>query len=170
MDRIVERALLTTITPHVDPWLGAASYAYRPGIGVADAVQAVARHREAGMGWVLRADIEDCFATVPREHALRLLLATLPDDSLRSVLMMLLERRVFTPHGLREVSGVPQGTSLSPLMSNLVLVRMDNALLDRGFALVRFADDFTVLCESANDAWEAARTATGVLQELKMKL
>ena len=169
-DRIVERALLTTITPHVDPWLGAASYAYRPGIGVADAVQAVARHREAGMDWVLRADIEDCFETVPRKHALRLLLAVLPDDSLHAVLTMMLERRVSTPHGLREVSGVPQGTSLSPLMSNLVLVRMDNALLDRGFALVRFADDFTVVCDSANDAWEAARTATGVLQELNMNL
>lgn len=169
-DRIVERTVLTVITPHVDPWLGASSFAYRPGIGVADAVQAVVRHREAGLGWVLRADIEDCFDTIPRDHALRLLTAVLPDESLNQLLTLLLDRRVVTRRGLREQSGVPQGTSLSPLMSNLVLTRMDDALLDRGFALVRFADDFTVVCESAADAWEAARTASDALQELQMNL
>ena len=67
-DRIVERSVLAAITPHVDPWLGAASYAYRPGLGVADAVQAVVRLREEGLGWVLRADVRDCFSTIPRHR------------------------------------------------------------------------------------------------------
>ncbi|WP_101463281.1 reverse transcriptase domain-containing protein [Nocardia fluminea] len=81
-DRIVERALLATITPHIDPLLGAGSFAYRPGLGVADAVQAVIRLREEGLRWVLRADIHDCFGTIPRERAVRLAQAALPDRTL----------------------------------------------------------------------------------------
>ncbi|MFI7531459.1 CRISPR-associated endonuclease Cas1 [Nocardia salmonicida] len=169
-DRIVERSVLAAITAHVDPWLGAASYAYRPGLGVADAVQAVVRLREEGLGWVLRADVRDCFSTIPRDHALRLLTTALPDDTLNPLLSMLTGRRVITRAGVRDLAGLPQGTSLSPLMSNLVLVGLDNALLDRGFAVVRFADDFAVVCESADDAWEAARTASTALEETGMNL
>lgn len=169
-DRVVERAVLAVITPHLDPWLGAGSYAYRPGLGVADAVQTVVRLREEGLGWVLRADIQDCFPTIPRDHALRLLTMSLPDSTLNPLLSMLTNRRVITRVGEREKPGLPQGTSLSPVMSNLVLVALDNALLDRGFPIVRFADDFVVLCASAADCWEAARTATNALGEIGMNL
>lgn len=169
-DRVVERAILMAITPHVDPWLGPASYAYRPGLGVADAVQEVARLRDEGLRWVLRADIENCFGTIPRERATRLLAAALPDDTLDRLLALLTARRVVTSRGLREVSGIPQGTALSPIMANLVLVHLDDALLDRGFGLVRYADDFTAVCDSAREAWEAARTASAALREIGMGL
>ncbi|WP_280310278.1 CRISPR-associated endonuclease Cas1 [Nocardia abscessus] len=169
-DRIVERALLSEIAPHIDPLLGAGSFAYRPGLGVADAVQAVVRLREEGFGWVLRADIKDCFATIPRARALRLVTAALPDASVNDLLGALTGRRMVTRSGLREVAGIPQGTSLSPMLSNLVLVALDNALLDRGFPIVRFADDFTVVCADADEAWEAARTADAALREMRMAL
>lgn len=169
-DRVVERAILLVTSVYVDPWLGPASYAYRAGLGVADAVQEVVRRREEGHGWVLRADIEDCFGTISREYAVRLFTAALPDDSLTRLITTLSARKVGTRHGLRDVRGIPQGTALSPIMANLVLVRLDEALLDRGFALVRYADDFTVVCETADDAWEAARTASAALKELGMQL
>ncbi|MGV9678752.1 CRISPR-associated endonuclease Cas1 [Nocardia sp. NPDC003482] len=169
-DRIVERALLSVITPHIDPLLGAGSFAYRSGLGVADAVQAVVRLRDEGMNWVLRADIADCFGSIPREHAVRLVRAALPDPSVDALVAMLTTRRVLTRGGLREVPGIPQGTSLSPLLSNLVLVALDDALFDRGFPVVRYADDFTVVCATAEDAWEAARTAAEALRKLRMTL
>ena len=54
-DRVVERAVLAVLTPIVDPWLGPASFAYRPGLGVVDAVQALARLRDEGLhGWLAR--------------------------------------------------------------------------------------------------------------------
>ena len=50
-DRVVERSILAVLNPVIDPWLGPFSYAYRPGLGVADTVQAVARLRDEGLGW-----------------------------------------------------------------------------------------------------------------------
>lgn len=165
-DRIVERALLDVVTPFVDPWLGPSSYAYRPGLGVADAIQEVARLRDEGLPWVLRADIEECFPSIPRTHAVRKLTALLPDTSLDVLVGALANRPVITRRGLRETTGVPQGASLSPMLANLVLTHLDDALLNRGVSLVRYADDFTVVCASRDDAWEAARTATTALKEL----
>lgn len=59
-DRVVERAVLAVLTPLVDPLLGPSSFAYRPGLGVVDAIQQVARLRDEGFAWVLRTDIDDC--------------------------------------------------------------------------------------------------------------
>ena len=81
-DRIVERALLDKITPYVDPWLGPASYAYRPGLGVADAIQAVARLRDEGFSHVLRTDVDDCFPSVRPQLALRMLGVLVPQPAL----------------------------------------------------------------------------------------
>lgn len=169
-DRVVERAVLNAVTPFVDPWLGPASYAYRPGLGVADAVQTVARLRDEGLSWVLRADVDDCFGSIPRPRAVRHLFTLLPDESLNELIERLTTRKVLTQRGLRDVSGVPQGTSLSPLLANLVLVDLDNALLDRGFPVVRYADDYTVGCSSSKEAQEAQRVAADTLGELGMKM
>ncbi len=169
-DRVIERAVLNVVVPYVDPWLGSASFAYRPGIGVVDAVAAVARLRDEGMAWVLRADIEDCFPRLPRNVALRMLSSVLPDDSLDEIVTALVNRPVMTDHGLRELIGVAQGSSLSPVLANLVLTRLDNALLDVGFAVVRYSDDFTVVCRSREGAWEAARISSAVLEGIGMEL
>ena len=64
-DRVVARAILELVTPVVDPLLGPASFAYRPGLGVRDAVQAVAQLRDYGLSWVVRTDIDNCFAHLP---------------------------------------------------------------------------------------------------------
>ena len=64
-DRMVERSILAVLTPVIDPWLGPFSYAYRPGLGTADAVQAIALLRDEGLPWVARADFHDCFGSIP---------------------------------------------------------------------------------------------------------
>ncbi|WP_344967994.1 reverse transcriptase domain-containing protein [Salinactinospora qingdaonensis] len=70
IDRVVERAVLRVVEPFVDPVLLPWSFAYRKGLGVADALHALATAREAGNTWVVRADIEDCFEEIPRfRHA-----------------------------------------------------------------------------------------------------
>ncbi|MFT4136282.1 CRISPR-associated endonuclease Cas1 [Microbacterium sp.] len=162
-DRVVERAVLNVVAPHVDPLLGPSSFAYRAGISVADAVQAVAHWREQGHRWVLRADIADCFPSMPRRVAFRMMTAALPETSLDDLIESLMWRDAAE-------RGVPQGTSLSPLAANLVLTRLDGALLDRGFPIVRFADDFVVLCRDEAEGWEAARIATEALRGVRMTL
>ncbi|MDR1426968.1 MAG: reverse transcriptase/maturase family protein [Bifidobacteriaceae bacterium] len=169
-DRAVERALLDILTPHVDPFLSPAAFAYRPGLGVADAIQRVAEFRELGMSWILRSDIEDCFPSIRREVAVERLMFVLPDQCLRSLLEMLLARRTATKRGLREVTGLAQGTPLSPMLCNVVLGLVDDALLDRGFGATRFADDVVVACASQQDATEALAVTNETLGGIGMSL
>ena len=170
-DRIVERSMLDVITPWVDPVLGFSSFAYRPGLGVADAVQAVVALREEGLRWVLRTDVHDCFPSVPVGHARRMLGALIPDDELLVLVDQLLDRAAVRPgRGRGMMRGLAQGCALSPLLANLVLTALDDALLDEGFAVVRYADDLAVVVETPEDAWEAARRATEALEVLGMEL
>lgn len=163
-DRIVERALLDSMTPYADRYLGPAAYAYREGLGVADAIQAVVGYREDGLTWVLRTDVNDCFDSIPRDVAVRRLKAALPDDTLHRLIDLFTSRFVVTRRGLVETVGVPQGAALSPLLANLVLADLDDALLDRGMPVVRYADDLVVLGRTRDAVWEAARIATETLE------
>lgn len=170
-DRIVERSVLDQVTPLVDPHLGPASFAYRPGLGVVDAVQALARLREEGLRWVLRTDVDQCFPSVPVGHARRLLTALVPDAELLILVDRLLGRPSVRPsRGRGLVRGLAQGCALSPLLANLMLTELDDALLDRGFPVVRYADDVSVATASADEAWEAARHASAALEVHGMSL
>ena len=170
-DRVVERSLLSVVTPWVDPVLGFTSYAYRPGLGVADAVQALVALRSEGLGWVLRTDVDDCFPSVPVDHARQLFGALVPDADLLAIVDLLLARAAVRPgRGRGVMRGLAQGCALSPLLTNLVLTALDDALLDEGFAVLRYADDICVATETRDDAWEAARIATAALEVLGMEL
>ncbi|MFV0460517.1 MAG: CRISPR-associated endonuclease Cas1 [Actinomycetales bacterium] len=170
-DRIVERSILDVVTPIVDPVLGCASYAYRPGLGVREAVLAVVGFRAEGLGWVVRADIHDCFPSVNVPQARRRLGALVPDDELLGVVDALLARRSLRQgKSPRLVRGLPQGSPLSPLLSNLLLVDVDEHVMARGFAVARYADDIVVAATSRDSAWEALRVLNESVEELGMSL
>jgi retron-type reverse transcriptase len=92
-DRIVERALLAVVGSVIDPWLGPWAFAYRPGLGVADAVQAVAGLRDEGLSWVARTDVADCFPSIPVGLLRRQVRVLIGDDGLLSLIELLLHRR-----------------------------------------------------------------------------
>lgn len=170
-DRVVERAVLDVVTPLVDPHLGLASYAYRPGLGVTDAVQAVVALREEGLTWVVRTDVDDCFPSVPVGLARRMFAALVDDaDLLRVVDLLMARAYVARKRGRRMVRGLPQGCALSPLMTNLVLSQVDQAVQGRGFPIVRYADDIVIAAASREQAWEAARCVAAAVEELGMQL
>jgi CRISPR-associated protein Cas1 len=170
-DRVVERAVLELITPLVDPHLGPASFAYRPGLGVSDAVQAVCRLREEGLRFALRTDIDECFPTVPVSLVVQMLAGLVADPGLLALIGQLLARGARTADGghLR-VSGLAQGCAISPLLANLVLTHLDGALLGAGFPVVRYCDDLVVAVSTPTEAWEAARVAGKALEGLGMAL
>jgi len=169
-DRIVERAVVDALAAAIEPVLGPSSFGYRPGLGVADAVQAVARLRDEGLGWVLRTDVRDCFPTVDVARLHRLLDALVPDDELLALLRRLLDRNVTGPGGSRPARGLAQGSPLSPMLANLALEHLDSRLRRAGFPVVRFADDLAIAVADQADAWEAARVATAALEEIDMSL
>jgi CRISPR-associated protein Cas1 len=167
-DRVVEKALAAVLSPVIDPWLGPASFAYRPGLGVADAVQQVCRLRGEGLGWVARADIDDCFPSIDVARVRRLLAAIIDDTDVLAVVDLLLARPVATKTGLRPARGLAQGAPLSPLLSNLALEEVDDRVRDAGFPLVRYGDDMVVLAGSAAEAREGLRLVTEAAREINM--
>lgn len=169
-DRIVERAVLRGLNPLIDPHLGARSYGYRPGLGVVDAVQAVAMFRDEGFRWVVRADVHDCFPSIDVSRIHGLLGAFVDDPRLLALVDDLLSRCRVGTGGRRAFAGLPQGSPLSPIFANLALTSLDDAVLRAGYPLVRYADDMVILTTSQESAWAALVVARRALKELGMTL
>ena len=171
-DRIVERAVLSVLAPLIDPILGPGSFAYRPGLGVVDAVQEVARFRDEGFSHVLRTDIDDCFPSIEVDRLRRILRVLVSDPELMAVLDLLLTRPLHGPGQRRNRPGVglPQGSPLSPTLANLVLEHLDDRLRRAGYPVVRYGDDLTIFATSRDDALEAGRVASAAAGEIGMAL
>ena len=169
-DRVVERAILAVLTPVIDPWLGPFSYAYRPGLGTADAAQAIAVLRDEGLSWVARADFHDCFGSIPVPLLRRMLAVLVEDTALLSLIESLLGRSAAARGSAAVVHGLAQGSPLSPMWANLVLARFDAQVTGAGFPLVRYADDLAALAGDRDDAWEAMRVMNEAAAALGMPL
>lgn len=169
-DRVVERSILAALTPEIDPLLGPFSYGYRPGLGVADAAQAIAVLRDEGLTWVARSDFHDCFGQIPVPYLRRLLSVLITDPGLLALVEALLSRRAAARGSAAVVTGLAQGSPLSPLWANLVLAGFDVKIARAGFPLVRFADDLVALAANREDAWEAMRVMSDAAAELGMPL
>lgn len=170
-DRIVARAILATTTSRVDPLLGASAFGYRPGLGVADAVQAVVDAREAGLKWVLRTDVDDCFPSLSPDIAFDRFTQAVHDTDITDVVEQLLGRTVGNGKMRgKTLPGLPLGCPLSPVLMNLVLVDLDDALNAAGFTVVRYADDIVVVGESKEELEDAARFCQRILRSFNMQL
>lgn len=157
-DRILQRAALQLLMPLYEPRFLDCSFGYRPGRGVADAVRAITRFRRQGYTWVLDADIDDCFNQINHALLLRFLDEDLSDESLLPLIDLWNKVDCLTIDCDR---GIPMGSPLSPLLANVYLHRLDVALNGRGFAIVRYADDFIVLA-----AWPDGRqTAYNLVEQ-----
>jgi CRISPR-associated protein Cas1 len=169
-DRIVERAVAQVLTPAIDPWLSASSFAYRPGRSVSDAVRVVASLRDEGLAWVAHTDIDNCFDTIPKARVLRLLHGLGIEERLLALTERLLTRPVRVGKRTRPAPGLSQGSALSPVLCNLHLDQFDRHVERDGFPLVRYADDLVILARTVDEARAgletADRAAHGVGQRL----
>lgn len=172
-DRVVERAVLERLAPLIDPLLSPQCFGYREGLGVIDALFAVASLREEGLRWVVRADIDDCFPSVDRQRLNVVLRPVLTDHPrLAELVSLLMERPVRRPRGPPQVPprGLAQGSAISPCLVNLVLVDLDGMLADAGIPHVRYADDLVLLGESREDAEDALALLRGALTRVGMRV
>lgn len=159
VDRVAQTAVALTLTPVLDPTFSEDSFGYRPGRSVQQAVHRVAACRDAGFRWVVDADIAQYFERVPHAPLLDRLTAALGDGPLTELIALWLETGA--PTGV----GLPQGAPLSPLLANLYLDALDDALAGRGVRLVRFADDFVLLCRDRDRAEQVLERTTRLLAE-----
>jgi group II intron reverse transcriptase/maturase len=163
-DRVAQRATKNVLEPIWEAQFLSCSHGFRPDRSVFTAVAHVLWHEARGRRWVVDADIAACFDTL--EHT-RLLdqVARLGDHRVTDLVAAWLDASTHTP-GL----GVAQGAPLSPLLANIYLHPFDVAMIHAGHALVRYADDFVVLCHSRQEAQVALDDAADVLAGLGLTL
>ena len=170
-DRVLQTAVAQTINPLLEAEFEDCSFAYRQGRSVRMAVERISMLQRQGYQWVVEADIERFFDCIPHARMLHELQATVADADLVALVGAWLKAPVQDGKLLQPtVLGVPQGSPISPLLANLYLDHLDDALLDENLALVRYADDFIVLTKSRERAQEAVELTQSVLQELELKL
>lgn len=142
IDRIAQTAFAQALTPLLDREFEESSFGYRPGRSVQDAVRRVSELRASGLTHVVDADIAAFFDNVPHDRLLARLGESMEDGPATQVIGLWLE------HAGTNGRGLAQGSPLSPLLANLYLDRLDEAFAARGVRIVRFADDFVILCDS----------------------
>jgi RNA-directed DNA polymerase len=155
-DRVVQTALRLVLDPIVDRTFASHSYGFRPGRGAKDALRRVDALLRAGYRYIVDADLQAYFDTIP--HApLRARVATMVSDGrVLALVDAFLHQPIFEGLGEWTVEeGTPQGAVISPLLANLYLDPLDHAMADAGYEMVRYADDFVVLCRTPEDAQQA---------------
>jgi CRISPR-associated protein Cas1 len=177
MDRVVHAALAQAIGDAVDATFHDASYAYRPGRGVAHACAHVERILRQGFEWLLDADIRECFDRLlhaPIVAALKV--RGLWHDRAAWLLRAMLRAEVeAAPRAGFDAPcclarGLPQGSPLSPVLSNVALDALDRALAQADLEFVRYADDFIVFARDEQSARRAQDVAAAALQPLGVEL
>lgn len=162
-DRVVQNALRKVIEP--TPRLrgkefAAQSYGFRPGRGCKDALRRVDALLRAGKRWVVDADLKSYFDTIPHEKLMAMVEEQIADGGVLTLIRSFLKQGVM--EGLRHFeageSGTPQGAVMSPLLANIYLNPLDHLMAGKGYEMVRYADDFVVLCEDRERAEEALAT------------
>ena len=152
-DRVVQTALRMVLEPIFERDFAAHSYGFRPGRGCKDALRRVEELLTAGYRHIVDADLKSYFDTIPKQSLLAKVGQKVTDGRILALVEGFLEQSVMD--GVKEwvpEQGTPQGAVVSPLLSNIYLDPLDHLMAERGFEMVRYADDFVVLCRSPQDA------------------
>jgi RNA-directed DNA polymerase len=158
-DRVVQTAVVHVIEPILDATFHERSFGFRHGRGCHDALRCVEELLDAGYVYVVDADLKSYFDTIPKDRLQDILQQKISDRRVLGLIQQFLDQgimeelRTWTPE-----KGVPQGAVLSPVLSNAYLNPLDHQMSGLGFQMVRYADDFIILCRSRDEA-EAALMA-----------
>lgn len=173
LDLLTQQHVLRVLTPSFERLFDPHSFGFRPGRGRLDAIEAIRSSLRDGFGHVVESDISQCFPSIDHGKLMRLLDDVLPrGDRLMRDLLSKAITQPFLYNGAQHdrAHGLAQGSPLSPLLTNLMLTRLDRALDPDRFRWVRYADDFVVLTRSRADAQEALSVIRHTLGEDGLRL
>lgn len=163
-DRVVQTSAYLAMLPILDPEMEPHSYAYRKGKSVNQALAAIYDLHRQGYGFVVDADIRAYFDNVPHLTLKAVLAKYVPEKRFLELLDLWLDQTPWRDRGLL------QGSPVSPILANIYLDSVDEALNRDGFRMVRYADDFVVLCKSRKRADSALELVAGKLAALGLEL
>ena len=155
-DRVVQTALRLVLEPIFDATFAPHSYGFRPQRSTKHALRRVVMLLQAGYRHVVDADLRAYFDSIPHAPLRERVQSKVSDRGVLALVDAFLQQPIF--EGLQQWTvedGTPQGAVISPLLANVYLDPLDHVVAAAGFEMVRYADDFVILCRTAEDAQQA---------------
>jgi RNA-directed DNA polymerase len=147
------------------------SFGFRPGIGCKDALRKVERLLKAGYTWVVDADLKSYFETIGHERLMKEVQQRIADSRVLELIGSFLKQQILEDLKLwTPETGSPQGAVISPLLSNIYLHEVDKVMKSAGYEMIRYADDFVILCKNQPEAEAALTRVTELVQERGLTL
>jgi RNA-directed DNA polymerase len=170
-DRIVQTALRNVIEPIFERDFAEQSYGFRPGRGCHQALARVEELLNEGYTFVVDADLKSYFDTIPHDRLMDLVSRKVADGRVLALIRAYLKAAILDDlHEWTPEQGSPQGAVISPLLSNIYLDPLDHLMAEQGFQMVRYADDFVVLCRSRQEAEAALELVRHWVEEAGLTL
>lgn len=170
-DRVAQTALRSVLEPIFEAGFAEHSYGFRPGRGCKDALRRVDWLLKQGYTWVVDADLKSFFDTIAHDRLMQRVTKKVSDSRVLDLISQYLTQGVMeTAKRWTPEKGTPQGAVISPLLSNIYLDPLDHLMARLGFAMVRYADDFVVLCRSEGEATKALKVIKEWTEEEELVL
>lgn len=165
-DRVVQAAIRLVIEPIFEKKFNPHSYGFRPNRGSKDALREVDRFLKAGYTHVVDADLKAYFDSIPHDKLMQEVRREIADGRLLELIERFLGQDIM--EGLSRWSpekGTPQGAVISPLLANLYLHPVDEVMEAAGFQMIRYADDFVIMCRDESEADKALHQVQQLIAE-----
>lgn len=168
-DKILQRATTQIISPSIEQLLEESSFAYRKGFSRQSAARTISKAQKEGYKYVFKADINSFFDNVDWELLFKKLDVIFFNEPVLELIKKWVVQSVeYNGKIIKRTKGLPQGLPISPLLANLFLDEFDEALQD-DFKLIRYADDFLILCKTKEQLINAKAEADKVLDKLQLE-
>ena len=168
LDRVIQQAMVQVLSPMFEPHFSDNSYGFRPNRSCEKAITKALEFMNDGYDWIVDIDLEKFFDNVPHDKLLRLVSDVVKDGNVVSLVNKFLKAGVLVENEFEETMvGTPQGGPLSPLLSNIILNKLDKELEARGLNFIRYADDIIILVKSEK---AANRVMTSITDYIERKL
>jgi RNA-directed DNA polymerase len=170
-DRVAQAALRAVLEPIFERDFAVQSYGFRPNRGCKDALRRVDTLLKQSYNWVVDADLKSYFDTIPHSGLMAQVEGKVVDGKVLGLVAAYLTAKVMeTAQGWMPDEGTPQGAVISPLLSNIYLDPLDHLLAGKGYEMVRYADDFVILCRSEAEASAALEQVRDWTASVGLKL
>lgn len=170
-DRVTQKALCNVIEPIFEKEFSPDSYGFRPGKGCKDALRVVDKELRTGHCFVVDADIKSYFDTIDHELLMAKIEEHVSDSRILQLIRQYLSQDII--ESLRRWSpdkGTPQGAVLSPILANIYLNELDWHIPEAGVRMIRYADDFVIICETKDKAEEILGKVREWCETMKLTL